>query len=59
MQYLDAILKTDRMISVVYQGKPHNITIIQADALISNAEEPEVEGFSEDIQDLLGLTPQK
>ena len=52
-------LKNDRMISVCFQGKPFNITVIQAYALISNAEEAEVEWFYEDLQDLLELTPQK
>ena len=46
-------LKTDRMISVPFQGKPFNITIIQVYALTSNAEEVEVEQFYEDLQDLL------
>ena len=47
------------MISVCFQGKPFNITVIQAYALTSNAEEAEVEQFYEDLQDLLELTPQK
>ena len=47
------------MISVRFQGKPFNITIIQAYASISNAEEAEVEWFYEDLQDLLELTPKK
>ena len=47
------------MISVCFQGKPFNITVIQAYALISNAEEAEVEWFYEDLQDLLELTPKK
>ena len=59
MQYLDAISKTDRMISVRFQGKPFNITGIQVYAPTSNAEEAEVEQFSEDLQDLLELTPKK
>ena len=46
------------MISVHFQGKPFNITVIQAYAPISNAEEAEVEWFYEDLQDLLELTPQ-
>ena len=41
------------MISVHFQGKPFNITVIQVYALISNAEEAEVEQFYEDLQDLL------
>ena len=52
-------LKNDRMISVHFQGKTLNITVIQAYALTSNAEEAEVEQFCEDIQDLLELTPKK
>ena len=47
------------MISVRLQGKPFNITVIQAYAPTSNAEEAEVEWFYEDLQDLLELTPQK
>ena len=52
-------LKNDRMISVPFQGKPFNITIMQAYALTSNAEEAEVELFYEDLQNLLELTPKK
>ena len=59
MQHLDAISKKDRMISVCFQGKPFNITVIQVYASTSNAEEAEVEQFYEDSQDLLQLTPQK
>ena len=51
--------KNDRMISVRFQGKPFTITVIQAYAPISNAEEAEVEQFYEDLQDLLELTPKK
>ena len=47
------------MISVHFQGKPFNITVIQVYAPTSNAEEAEVEWFHEDLQDLLVLTPQK
>ena len=47
------------MISVRFQGKPFNITVIQAYAPTSNAEEAEVEWFYEDLQDLLELTPPK
>ena len=47
------------MISVHFQGKPFNIMVIQVYALTSNAEEPEVEWFYEDVQDLLELTPKK
>ena len=49
-------LKNDRMISVRFQGKPYNNTVIQVYALISNAEETEVEQFYDDLQE---LTPQK
>ena len=56
---LGCSLKNDRMISVHFQGKPFNITVIQAYATTSNAEEDEVERFYEDIQDLLELTPKK
>ena len=47
------------MISLCFQGKPFNITVIQIYAPTSNAEEAEVECFYEDLQDLLELTPQK
>ena len=63
MQYLDAIfgcnLKNHRMISVHFYGKPYNITVIQVYAPNSNAEDPEVEWFYEDLQDLLELTAKK
>ena len=52
-------LKNDRMISVRFQSKPFNITIIQVYASTSNAEEAGVERFYEDLQDLLELTPKK
>ena len=52
-------LKNDRMISVHFQGKPFNITVIQVYAPTSNAEKAEVERFYEDLQDLLELTPKK
>ena len=52
-------LKNDRMISLHFQGKPFNITVIQVYAPTSNAEEAEVEWFYEDLQDLLELTPKK
>ena len=52
-------LKNDRMISVHFQGKLFNITVIQVYVPTSNAEEAEVERFCEDLQDLLELTPQK
>ena len=47
------------MISVCFQGKPFNITVIQVCALTSNTEEAEVEWFYEDLHDLLELTPKK
>ena len=47
------------MISVRFQGKPFNITVIQVYAPTSNTEEAEAERFYEDLQDLLELTPQK
>ena len=56
MQYLDAVSKK---ISVCFQGKPFNITVIQVYAPTSNAEEAEVEWFYEDLQDFLELTPKK
>ena len=52
-------LKDDRMVSVRFQGKPFNITIIQVYAPTSNAEEAEVEQFYDDLQNLLELTPQE
>ena len=52
-------LKNDRMISVCFQGKPFNITVIQTYVATSNPEEAEVERFYEDLQDLLELTPKK
>ena len=52
-------LKNDSMISVHFQGKPFNITVIQDYAPTSNAEELEVEWFYEDLQDLIELTPKK
>ena len=52
-------LKNDRMISVRFQGKLFNITVIQVYAPTSNAEEAEVEQFYEDLQDLSELKPKK
>ena len=52
-------LKNNRMISVRFQGKPLNITVIQAYAPTSNAEEAEIECFYEGLQDLLELKPPK
>ena len=56
MQYL-VQRQNNRMISVRFQGKPFNITVIQAYAPISNAEEAEIGWFYEDLQNLLELTP--
>ena len=52
-------LKNDTMFSVHFQGKPFNITVIQAYAPNDNAEEAEAEWFYEDLQDLVELTPKK
>ena len=52
-------LKNNRMISVHFQGKPFNITVIQVYAPTSNAEEAEVEWFYEDLQDILEPTLKK
>ena len=52
-------LKNDRMVSVHFQGKRFNITVIQDYAPTTNAEEPEAEQFYENLQDLLELTPKK
>ena len=56
---LGCSLKDDRMISVHFQGKPFNITVIQVYVPTSNAEEAAVERFYEDLWDLLELTPKK
>ena len=55
---LGCSLKNDR-ISVHFQGKPFNITVIQVYVPTTNAEEAEVEQFYDDLQDLLELTPPK
>ena len=52
-------LRNDRMISVPFQGKPFNITVIQVYAPTTNAKEAEIEWLYEDLQDLLELTPKK
>ena len=52
-------LKNDRMISVCFQGKPFNISVIQPCAPTMDAEEAEVDQFCEDLQDFLELTPKK
>ena len=51
--------KSNRMISINFQGKPFSITVIQVYAPTTNAEEAEVEQFYEDLQDLLELIPKK
>ena len=56
---LECNLKNDRMISVHFQGKPFNITVIRVYAPTSNAEEAGVERFYEDLEGLLELTPPK
>ena len=56
---LGCSLKNDRMISVCFQGKQFNITVIQVYAPTRNAEEADVAWFYEDLQDLLELTPKK
>ena len=56
---LGCSLKNDRMISVHFQGKPFNITVIQVYAPTTNAEEAQVEQFCDDLQELLEVTPTK
>ena len=56
---LECSLKNDRMVSLHFQGKPFNITVIQVCAPTSNAEEAEAEWFYKDLQDLLELTHKK
>ena len=56
---LECNLKNDRMISIHFQGKPFNITVIQVYAPTANAKEAEVEWFYEDLQELFELTPKK
>ena len=56
---LGCSLKSNRMISVRFQGKPFNIMVIQVYAPTSNAEEAKVEQFYEDLQDLVELTPKQ
>ena len=56
---LGCSLKNDRVISVRFQGKPFNITVIQVYAPTSNAEKADVEWSYEDLQDLLELTSKK
>ena len=59
MQYLDAISKNHRMISVRFQGKPFSITVIQVYAPTTNAKEAKVERLYEEHKDSLELTPKK
>ena len=59
MQYLGATSKNDRVISVYFQGKPFNLTVIQVHAPTTDAEETKVDQFYEDLQDLPELTPKK
>ena len=59
MQYLDAMSEKDIIVSVPFQGKPFNVTVIQIYALTSNAEKGEVKWFYEELQDLLKLTRKK
>ena len=56
---LGCSLKNDRMISLRFQGKPFNITVMQAYAPITSAKEAEVQWFYDDLQDLLELTPKE
>jgi len=56
---LGCSLKNDRMVSVHFQGKPFNVTVIQVYAPITNAKEGEVEWLCEDLQELLELTPKR
>ena len=58
-EVLGCNLKNNRMISVLFQGKPFNIMVIQIYALTSSAEKTEFEQFYEDLQDLLELTHKK
>ena len=57
MQLLGCNLKNDRMLSVCFQGKPFNITLIQVSAPATDAKEAEGDQFYEDLEDLLELTP--
>ena len=59
MQYLVTVSKNDRMMSVIFQGKPFSITVIQVYAPTNNAEEAKVERFYKDLPDLLELTPKR
>ena len=54
MHYFGCNLKNNRMISVCFQGKPFNVTVIQVYVPTTNAKEADVEWFYEDLQDLLG-----
>ena len=59
MQYLGAVSKNDRMISVCFQGKSFSITVIQVYVPTTNAKEAEVERFYDDLPNLLELAPKK
>ena len=59
MAVLGCRLKSNSMILICFQGKPFNITVIQVYAPTTDAKETDVEQFSEDLQDLLELTPKK
>ena len=59
MDWIGCNLKNERTISVLFQSKSFNITVIQVYAQSSNADEAEVEWFYEYLQDLLELTPKK
>ena len=59
IEILGCSFKNDRMISVCFQGKSSNITVIQVYAPATNAKEAEVEQFYDDLQELLELTPKK
>ena len=59
MHYFGCNLKNNRMISVCFQGKPFNITVIQVYVPTTNAKEADVEWFCEDLQDPLELTPKR
>ena len=59
MQYLGGNFKNDRMVSIRFQGKSFNISVIKIYAPTTDAQEPEVDQSCEDPQDLLALTPKK
>ena len=59
MHYFGCNLKNNRMISVCFQGKPFNVTVIQVYVPTTNAKEADVEWFYEDLYDPLELTPKR